>query len=226
MAPLFDARARKISLTMRTRKLDNFRQWRDAQKQKGLIKSEYPPLRRNGDLAELIGCVLGDGHIHKHERCDSLRITGNYSNKGFTRHYANLISKVFDKEPTVKKVRATNAVTITIYERHISKRLRIPHGDRGNLNYQLPTWIKRSKQFKIRFLRGLYEAEGSECHHPPTSTHKLFFANRNPALLTLVANLVQELGFRTNTYRYNVQVSRQLEVQNLANLLEFRHYDR
>jgi hypothetical protein len=220
-----DARALKISQTMRARKLDNFKHWRDEQKRKGLIKSEYPPLQRNGDLAELIGCILGDGHIHRHERCDSLRIAGNFKNTGFTSRYAMLIEKVFRKRPAVAKVRTTGAVTITIYERHISKRLDIPHGDRGQLNYVLPVWIERSRKKRIRFLRGLYEAEGSECHHLPTSTHKLFFANHNTVLLDLVTRLVQELGFKTNTGKDRVQVSRKQEVQNLVNLLEFRHYE-
>lgn len=209
---------------MRARKLDNFKRWRDEQKEKGVIKSSYSPLVRNGDLAELIGCILGDGHIHKHDRCDSLRITSNSNAYGFIARYAFLIEKVFGKKPAVAKVNAKNATTLTIYERHMGKRLGIPHGARWNLKYTLPSWIRRRKEFKIRFLRGLYEAEGSECHHLPTSTHKLFFANRNPALLTLVTELVRELGFTTSTGKDRVQVSRQKEVQNLVNLLEFRNY--
>lgn len=219
-----DARARKISETMKARKLDNFKRWRDEQKRKGTIKSAYPPLIKNGDLAELVGVTLGDGHICKHERCESLRITSNSNAAGFIARYAMLMEKVFRKKPAVAKVKAHNAVILTIYERTISKRLGIPHGARRHLHYQLPTWIRRNRGYRIRFLRGLYEAEGSECHHLPTSTHKLFFSNHNPVLLFLVANLVTELGFKVNIHGDKVQVSRQKEVQNLSNLLEFRHY--
>src|SRR3989344_722302 len=219
-----DARAKKIAQTMRSRRLDNFKQWRDKMKELGDIKSAYPVFKKNGDLAELIGTVLGDGHIYKHPRCDSLRITGDASKMDFVNRSANLVEVVFDKKPTVLKVLRSNAMTVTIYERNISKRLGIPQGSRKDLNYILPKWIVRSRSFTIRFLRGLYEAEGSLCYHPQTSTHKLFFANKNQHLLKLVATLVEGLGFKQNTYVNKVQVSRKAEVQELKDLLQFRSY--
>ncbi|MDQ1299519.1 MAG: hypothetical protein QG636_187 [Patescibacteria group bacterium] len=219
-----DVRAKKISETMRAKKLDNFKAWRDEQKRLGYIKSEYKSIEKNGDFAELIGVILGDGHIGKHPRCESLRITGNFSSVGFTERYTAMVERVFSKEPFVTKVKATNAVTITIYEKNISSRLGIPCGSRAHLNYVLPAWIEKSKRYRIRFLRGLYEAEGCVAHHEATYTHKLFFTNRNPVLLEIVFNLVQGLGFHPHRSRYDIQVSRKEEVQNLADLLEFRHY--
>ena len=49
-----DARAKKISQTMRARRLDNFKQWRDKMKELGKIKSTYPTLKKDGNLAELV----------------------------------------------------------------------------------------------------------------------------------------------------------------------------
>lgn len=209
---------------MRARKLDNFKKWRDKQKRLGNIKSEYPPLIQNGNLAELIGVILGDGHIYRHDRCDSLRITGNYSNKGFTNRYAKLTYDVFGRVPAIAKVKASNAVTITIYEKSISSRLKIPHGNRSELDYKVPSWIRENRMLTIRFLRGLYEAEGCITHHEKTSTHKFIFSNRNPKLLDIVFMLVSELGFHPHCSRYAIQVSRKAEVQKLSDLLQFRHY--
>jgi hypothetical protein len=214
----------KISATMRRRKIDNFKAWREKMKREGKIKNEYPPFEKNGNLAELIGIVLGDGHIYLHERCDSLRITGDGAKMGFVNRSAQLIESVFGKKPTISKVRGSNAMTVTIYQKHISSRLGVPHGDRANLKYELPGWIRESREYTIRFLRGLYEAEGSLSHHPPTSTHKLTFTNFNPVLLHLVSNLVEELGFKTCISGPRVQVSREAHVQKLADLLQFRHY--
>ena len=206
------------------RKLDNFRLWRERMKKEGKIKSEYSPLKKDGDLAELIGVILGDGHIGRFPRCDCLRITANGENKGFVRRYASLVETVFNKAPNVSKVKASKAVTITIYERHISKRLGIPHGSRHDLKYILPPWIERNRRQIIRFLRGLYEAEGSHSIHLPTYTHKFQFANVNPALLNLVFELVCKLGFHPHMSPRQVQLSRKAEVQNLKNLLQFRRY--
>ncbi len=216
-----DASVRKISETMKARSLDNFKEWRDRAKEIGAIKSSYPELRKDGDLAELIGTVLGDGNIHSFPRCECLRITGDATKPGFIERSARLVESVFKKEPTIAKAKSSNAMTVTIYEKHISG---IPCGSRFSLCYLLPSWIRNDVSFRIRFLRGLYEAEGSECHHAPTYTHKFSFANKNPHLLSLVSELVTGLGFKTNVSGYQVQVSRKDEVQNLSNLLEFRHY--
>ena len=194
-------------------------------KRRGLIKSIYLPLTKNADLAELVGVVLGDGHLHKHDRCDSLRIVGDARKMGFVTRSARLVHLVFGKQPKVAKRKASNGVNITFYEKNISKRLNIPTGARARYEFNLPLWIEKSRNNKIRFLRGLYEAEGTLCHSPATYTHKFIFTNMNLHLLELVARLVRELGFTVSVSANKVQVSRKDEVQKLADLIEFRHYE-
>jgi len=190
----------------------------------GIIKSEYYPFEKDGNLAELIGVVLGDGHIARFLRCDCLRITANGDNVGFVRRYSRLVRTIFGKEPAVAKVRASKAVTITLYEKQISSRLGIPHGSRHNINYVVPRWISLDRNHVLRFLRGLYEAEGSYNVHAPTYTHKFQFSNANESLLNAVFELVKTLGFHPHLSYRQVQVSRKDEVQMLKNLLEFRRY--
>src|SRR3989344_188464 len=215
---------RKISETMRKKRIDNFKKWRDEMRRRGLLKSSYPALVRNGDLAELLGIVLGDGHVHRHERCDSLRIVGDAKKMGFVVHSAQLIFLVFGKHPKVAKRSGSNGMNVTVYEKNIAKRLDIPTGSRAKYDYCLPGWIESNKSYTIRFLRGLYEAEGSISHSPATYTHKFIFSNTNPRLRELVARLVRELGFTVSNSANKVQVSRQADVQKLSDLIEFRHY--
>lgn len=219
-----DERAKKISATMRAKKLDNFKAWRDQMKVEGKIKSSYEPFDKNGDLAELIGCVLGDGHIYKHTRCESLRITGDAHKLGFIYHYAALLERIFKKVPSIRNVTGINAVTVTLYEKKISDRIGIPTGSRYDLEYELPEWIEESREYQVRFLRGLYEAEGTLAFHPPTYTHKFQFSNANEHLLQLVMRLVSELGYHPHYSYRKIQVSRKAEVQKLADLLQFRSY--
>jgi hypothetical protein len=214
----------KTSATMKDRGLDNFKAWREQAKREGKIKSEYLDFERNGDLAELLGVVLGDGHICKHERCESLRITGDSHKPEFIYHYAVLIEKIFQKTPTIANVKMTNAMTVTIYEKHISTRLGIPAGSRHALDYILPEWISVNRAYRIRFLRGLYEAEGNLSYHAGTYTHKFQFGNINVSLLDIVHNLVIGLGFHPHRSPKQIQVSRKAEVQKLADLLQFRNY--
>src|SRR3990167_6596258 len=81
---------RKISETMKNRKIDNFAEWRKKAIRDGRIRIRFPRLPQNGDLAELIGVVLGDGHIEKFPRTERLLIFSNSNNKGFVERYASL----------------------------------------------------------------------------------------------------------------------------------------
>lgn len=216
----------KLSDTLKRKKIDNFRLWRAQMRDRGLIKTTSRPLRRNADLAELIGVVLGDGSITAFPRTECLRIVANANNAGFIRRYARLVDRVFSKEPHVAKRSSSNAINITIYECCISSRLGIPAGAKGSLRDVLPAWISKEKGLLIAYLRGLYEAEGSYCVHEKTYTHKLLFSNKNPALLDAVFRSLRKLGFHPHRSPDKIQISRKQEVQNLRHLLRFRRYNR
>lgn len=214
----------KISQTMRKKKIDNFSEWRKEAKQKGLMRSKYPSLVKNEDLAELIGVVLGDGNIGKFPRTESLRIVANSKNKGFIKRYARIVKKVFNQKPSVRKRKDSNAVDIRIYQKFISKRLGIPSGAKQHLFHVVPQWVLADKKYVVRYLRGLYEAEGSVSYHKPTYTHKFNFSNSNQSLLKNVYQLMSQLGFRVNLNKTRVQISRKSEVEMAAKLLRFRKY--
>ncbi|MEN9582698.1 MAG: hypothetical protein RL641_652 [Candidatus Parcubacteria bacterium] len=209
---------------MRRKSIDNFRAWREEMKIIGVLKSVYPPLVKNGDLAELIGVTLGDGHICKYPRTEELRIISNANNPGFIKRYANLIEKVFGKKPTVRASNQQNSVSIGFYEKQISRRIGIPTGARLSLDIPIPAWISKKDEFVVRYLRGLYEAEGSFCVHKPTSTYKLFFSNRNASLLDNVYYSMQSLGFHPHRSKYAIQLSRKAEVYRAIEVLGFRKY--
>lgn len=215
----------KISETLKKRKSDNFKEWRDRMKELGKIRSHYPALKKNGDLAELIGVILGDGHIESFPRSESLTIFCNTKNKGFIRRYKNLMQKLFEKQPYEGKVGPNKGCTrIRIYQKNISRRLDLPIGDRRKVNFQIPEWIFKNKEYLKRYLRGLYEAEGSFCVHKPTSTFKFLFSNRNESLRRNVFQGLRILGFHPHESGYQVQISRKTEVYKIKDLIKFRQY--
>ncbi len=65
---------KQTSLTMKKKKVYNFSRWREKMIKSGQIKSVYKDLKRDGNLAELIGVVLGDGHIGIFPRTERLLI--------------------------------------------------------------------------------------------------------------------------------------------------------
>lgn len=214
----------KISDTMKRKKIDNFKRWRLKMTKSGRLKSRYPSFKRDPRLAEFIGVVLGDGHIHKFPRTESLEILSNANNSGFIKRYKDLVKIIFGKKATVSTKGESNCTRIRIYEKHISKRLNIPAGNRNKLNIQIPPWIWGKKELLISCLRGLYEAEGSFCVHKPTYTYKLIFYNYNKSLLNFVFTALKKLGFHPHKSQKKIQISRKDEVYRCKNLINFRHY--
>lgn len=214
----------KISATMRDRGIDNFKRWREEAKRTGKIKADYPVLSPGGDLAELIGVVLGDGNIQAFPRTERLLIFSNSNNPGFVARYARIVEEVFNKKPYVYKTKDKNCIRIGIYQKEISSRLGVPTGARKELVLPVPEWILSNKEYIVRYLRGLYEAEGSVSHHPPTSTHKFAFSNLNQSLLKNVNDLMISLGFHPSKGSKVVQISRKAEVEEAIELIQFRKY--
>ena len=215
---------RKISETMKRRKIDNFSSWRRKSIQSGKIVIVFPPLKHDGNLAELIGVLLGDGHLQKFPRTERLLIFSNSNNPGFIKRYTSLVEKLFKKKTYVYKQSGQNCTRISIYQKCISERLGIPTGARGAVSITVPEWILENRRYVVRYLRGLYEAEGSLSHHEPTCTHKLSFSNMNPTMLENVYNLMSGLGFHPHRDAKRVQLSRKEEVHQAVELLQFRKY--
>jgi DNA-binding transcriptional regulator WhiA len=111
-----------------------------------------------------------------------------------------------------------------LYEKNISKRIKIPAGARKDLRIDVPTWILKNKQYIVRYLRGLYEAEGSFNVHKPTYTYKFIFTNTNQTLLDNVYNLMKKIGFHPHKSKKQIQISKKDEVYKAVETLKFRKY--
>lgn len=219
-----DVRVLKISTTFKRKGVDNFKSWRTRMRDEGKMISAYPEFKKDGDLAELIGVVLGDGHIRKYPRTEELSIFSNSNNKGFVKRYSSLIEKIFNKKPVCTLHSSKNCIRIRIYQKNIQKRLFVPYSPRAKLEIVIQGWILSNKQYIVRYLRGLYEAEGCFCVHKGTSTYKMLFSNRNVSMLKNVFFLVKKLGFHPHSSKDQIQISRKNEVYKFKKLIKFRQY--
>lgn len=208
----------KISATMKARKIDNFKKWRNEH------AAHYAVFPKNGDLAEYIGVVLGDGNIEKFPRTERIVIVGDIKKPQFIDRYAAITERLFKKMPKIEKATASHSLRISLYQKFISARLGIPTGNKGNLHYILPSWIENDETLLIRFLRGLYEAEGSLSVHLPTCTYNFAFSNYNPFLLAIVENALRRLEFHPEVRNNAIRVRRKAEVERLKCLIKFREY--
>ena len=209
----------KISETMRTKKIDNFFDWR-----KKLQDKLNEPLVQDEKLAFLTGLSLGDGHIQKFPRTERLRIVLGTDKPALWQYAARLVEDIFKKRPWIKKRKNTNAIDIGIYRCGLSQKLEIPAGARKNLEVKVPKWVWENDKFLISCLRGLYEAEASLNVHLATYTYNFSFSNRNQSLLNEVEKALIHFGFHPERREDAVRLRKKHEVESFRNLISFRKY--
>lgn len=216
---------KKISETFKRKRIDNFWNWREKAKRKGLIKNDYPPLLRTRHLAFLIGLILGDGNIGKFPRTERLTISPGTDKPKLIQYTARIVEEVFQKRPVIESYTKSNAVRISLYEKYISKRLLIPTGSRRRRHVRLPRWIWRRKVYLQSCLRGLFEAEGYYSVHIPTSTYNFAFVNKNQSLLSEVKRGLKILNLHPEVRPYAVRLRKKKEVEYFEKLISFRKYN-
>lgn len=221
---LTDKSVLKISRTFKRLKIDNFKNWRDEAKLKGIIPNTIIELKKSVDLAFLIGIALGDGNINQMARTQCLRITLGTDKPDLWKYTAKVIEKIFSKSPSVYKRKIANCVNVTIYQNNLSKRLGIPIGARKYKTIVVPKWISDNKSKLISFIKGLYEAEASFSVHKKTYTYNLSFSNMNISILNFIESNIRNLGFHPERRINAVRIRRKVEVYKFMDLISFRRY--
>lgn len=212
----------KISLTMKSKGMDNFKKWREKMRTLGKIPNVSIVFSPSKDLAEYIGVVLGDGNISKFPRTERLIIVSNSNNQYFIRRYSFITEKLFNKKPTISKINGHNAIRISIYQNNISYRLGIPTGNRNGIYIKTPKWIWKEKAYITNLLKGLFEAEGSLSIHLPTCTYNFQFKNNNSHLLNAVEKGLIILGYTPEVRKNAIRLRKKKEVESFRQLIDFR----
>ena len=219
-----DLGVKKISETMRFKKLDNFAKWRTNARLTGLIPDPNKKFEKSENLASLIGLILGDGNISEYPRTETLRLTLGTDKPKLASYSVMLIKDVFKKAPSLVQRTNLNCFNITISQKNISKRLEVPVGARGKLEIRLPSWVWRKRKYIISVLKGLFEAEASYCVHEKTYTYNFEFSNRNSSLLDEVEKALKLLGYNPERRKYAVRLRKKAEAIKFHSLIKFRAY--
>jgi hypothetical protein len=212
----------KISQTFKEKKINNFKSWRQNAIENGILKLPKASLTKNSDLAYLIGLVLGDGHIQVFPRTERLTVTLNVKYPKLIEYAKEVFQKVFEKQPSISIQRKSNAVKVSLYQKHISKRIGIISGNKRKDVIGVPDWIVNNKKFTTSCLKGLFEAEGSLCIHKPTGTYNFAFSNKNIKLLNDVYQALIALGYHPERRTTAIRLRKKLEVNTFKTLIKFR----
>lgn len=113
-----------------------------------------------GKLAELIGIILGDGHLHKKDNC--LTITGSIEDYYYYQKISKIMFRLFNKKAKIRKRNDRNSFYIMIYSKEMMEFLTKIGMIRGNKKYaKIPKFIFDEEEYLKSFTRGLFDTDGS-----------------------------------------------------------------
>lgn len=150
-------------------------------------------LRRNKDLAELFGILLGDGHLDKHSRDRGDRyissyyvcVTLNDEEQQLINRTKKLFRNCLDKKPKVQDLNHASAVNIKIYGKEVIEaleKLGLKSGNKTENQVEVPAWIMENRDFQRACLRGLIDTGGS-IYERQTGNRVVYFKNKSIPLL-------------------------------------------
>jgi len=152
-------------------------------------------------VAELVGVILGDGYIHKSQY--SIVVYGSLEDKYYyTNHLIPLIEKTFQISVNINKHRTRNSYYFSINRKAVMNFFLDEVGmKRGNKkNVSIPNSILSNPFLYPRFLRGLFDTDGSLKFSKQTKDKRYYpriqFCFKNTPMPYQLALMFKKLNFR------------------------------
>lgn len=176
-------------------------------------------LERNDKLAEMIGIILGDGHLHKKSelsyKYSALIISLNQTDDPkYVSYVKNLMRDLFNQDPKLHMRKGTKGVDLRLYGDSLIDELialGLETGDKVKNQVKVPTWIKKDNSWimehfnpwKEKFrplviscLRGLLDTDGSIYLARRDKKIGIIFKNASYPLVFDFKEMCESLGIR------------------------------
>lgn len=163
---------------------------------------------KNKKLAEFVGILLGDGGISDRQVTVSLH---HQDDKNYVKFVVKLFEDLFKVKPSVyhrpKKSIKYIVVSRTDLVDFCVKDLGLKVGNKVKQKADIPSWIKKNKDFSEACLRGLIDTDGSVFDHKYKSRNKIYcykklqFTSLSEPLLFSVYEIFQQIGLKARFSR-------------------------
>ncbi|MFX1501335.1 MAG: LAGLIDADG family homing endonuclease [Promethearchaeota archaeon] len=172
-------------------------------------------LEENGDLAEFICIILGDGHVHKRGEKSyhyyGLSISLNRINeKEYVNYVYSLTKRVTGLNPKIYPRKGSKGIDLKVNNKKlifdlISKGIQTGNKVKNQVN--VPEWIKNSDKYIIRGLRGLLDTDGSVWVNNRDKNLGLSFKSASKPLVNDFVEMCKKIGIKSGrilkSERYN-----------------------
>lgn len=179
--------------------------------------------KRNTDLAEFIGIVMGDGGISNYQVVITLHHVDDLEYVSFV---SSLIKKLFKMEPRIYHSLKNSVNDIAISRRELVlylHNLGLPIGDKIKQRLDIPGWIKCDQELSVACLRGLIDTDGCIFTHRYRAKgtwyayKKLSFTSASEPLRGSVHTLLLEFGFHPRMTAKDVRLDRAKDMERYFN---------
>lgn len=150
--------------------------------------------RKSGNLAEIVGIMLGDGNLWKNQ----IKISFDKRNEKYIEYVKSLFKNVFGIELRIKFTPGTNQANLYCYNRYLAQRLvdiGLQRGDKIKNRVSVPIWVKEKTIYSKRLIKGLIDTDGCIYFSKRDSQTYIKFTNFNPTLLKDFKEITEFLDY-------------------------------
>jgi len=193
---------------------------------KMLRKSEHPAFtrkhfhepKRDEQLAECFGIILGDGGISNYQVTITL---GTQNDLPYVTFVEKLFSTIFKIK--VAKKKHNNAINLTLSSASLVEFLEkkgLKRGSKVAHQIDIPWWIKKNHKLLAACVRGLVDTDGCvfiDHHKKNKKIYKnpgICFTNHSVPLLQSVFDFCTQNGYYPTRYGFNMFIRREKNVIN------------
>lgn len=169
---------------------------------------------RSEAFAELLGIILGDGHVNK----KGLRIVGHTFEKLHHEYTSKIIKELFGLKPRLyPDYNKSNATVLNVYSKEISRILNengLKSGDKIKECSSFPSWVYEDKTFIFAALRGLFDTDGGiYLKQKKYSRAFIEFQTHSDTIRWNIHKLLNLTGFSFSKSTFNVRIQDQQQVK-------------
>ncbi len=169
----------------------------------------------NGDLAELVGVILGDGNLDR----NTVTITiGTRMGIQYLDHVRELILSVLPGHHVGEYERRGNSTDLKIHSKEFVELLvgyGLQRGDKKANQVGVPAWILSNHDYSRRCFAGLLDTDGSIYRNTRDGQIIVEIKNDSQPILEFSRKFCESLGVRINVYLRNAVIYRQEDVRTL-----------
>lgn len=188
---------------------------------------EVPVPHYSVELAELMGILMGDGHLDKYQISMSTHSETDIEHAEFV---VNLLTSVFGLPVSLRKRNTKQAVVVTLSSKAACEHLHalgMPRGNKLMKGLYPPTWIKENTEYTSAFMRGLIDTDGCVYQDRHTIRGRAYvsiciaFTSASSELLDFVEAVLTAREYHPTRWGRSIRLRRRMDVFRYASEIGF-----